>query len=58
MEMPWGKFQGDDIEDIPSSYLKWLIYNCEDEQIQQEAEKEYNYRSEAINDLGAFLELE
>jgi hypothetical protein len=46
MEMPFGKHKGEDLEDIPSDYLKWLIFNCEDELVQEEAEKEYNWRSD------------
>ena len=24
MDMPFGKYKGDDLEDIPNSYLQWL----------------------------------
>jgi uncharacterized protein (DUF3820 family) len=33
MKMPWGKFKGEDIEDIPSDYLQWLAENCENDKI-------------------------
>lgn len=46
MKMPWGKYRGKDIEDIPSSYLRWLTYNCEDDEIQQAAEQEHSWRTE------------
>jgi hypothetical protein len=26
-KFPWGKFKGDEIEDIPSSYIVWLLDN-------------------------------
>jgi len=29
MRMPWGKFKGEDLEDIESSYLLWVLENCE-----------------------------
>jgi uncharacterized protein (DUF3820 family) len=24
MKMPWGKYKGEEIESLPSSYLRWL----------------------------------
>jgi hypothetical protein len=47
MIMPWGKFQGEDIEDIPSDYLRWLAENCDDDLIATEADEEYNIREES-----------
>jgi uncharacterized protein (DUF3820 family) len=29
MKMPWGVFDGEELEGIPSGYLKWLAENCE-----------------------------
>ncbi len=29
MEMPFGKYRGCDIGDVPDSYLEWVIENCE-----------------------------
>ncbi len=29
MRMPWGKFRGQDIGDVPSSYLAWLVEECD-----------------------------
>jgi len=44
--MPWGKHKNEAIEDIPSSYLKWLAENCEDNDIQEAAEAEYEFRQD------------
>jgi hypothetical protein len=44
--MPWGKFKGKTLEDIPSSYLRWLQNNCEDDEIQEAAEAEYQWRTD------------
>ena len=48
MVMPWGKFKGKTIEDIPSGYLKWLIDKCEslDDDLIEAADTEYQWRSE------------
>lgn len=46
MIMPWGKHKGEDLEDIPSSYLKWLAENCEDEEICSAADDEYSWRTD------------
>jgi hypothetical protein len=46
MIMPFGKYHGTDIEDLPSSYLKWLAENCQDEDICEAADKEYSYRND------------
>ena len=45
MILPWGKFKGKDLEDIPSGYLKWLSENCEDDEIANAAYEEYEWRS-------------
>ena len=29
MEMPFGKHQGEDIEDLPISYVKWCLENLD-----------------------------
>ncbi len=42
--MPWGKFKGKSIEEIPSGYLRWLKDNCEDDEIMKSAEDEYVFR--------------
>lgn len=46
MEMPFGKHKGEEIEDLPSSYLRWLAENMEDEKIRSEAEQECDYRDD------------
>lgn len=52
MKMPWGKFKGKDIEEIPSGYLKWLAENCDNDSIAMEADKEWQWR-EKNNQHGA-----
>jgi len=44
--MPWGAFKGQEIQQIPSGYLKWLAENCEDETICCAADEEYNWRTD------------
>jgi hypothetical protein len=44
MKMPWGKYKGEEIEKIPSWYLKWIATNCDNERICCEADKEYQWR--------------
>lgn len=29
MKMPWGKHKGEDLEDIETSYLFWVMENCD-----------------------------
>lgn len=45
MIMPWGKHKGRAIEELPSGYLKWLADNCEDDEICEAAQTEYDFRS-------------
>jgi hypothetical protein len=45
MIMPWGKHTGKEIEDLPSSYLKWLAEYSDDDDICEEAYIEYHWRS-------------
>ena len=49
MLMPYGKFKNKPIEELPSSYLKWLAENIYDEYKKEDslclaADKEYSYR--------------
>lgn len=44
--MPWGKFRGELIEDLPSDYLWWLAENCADEHICNTASDLYGWRSD------------
>ena len=46
MKMPFGKFKGKDIEDLPSDYLKWVAGNVDDEDICCAADEEYRYRTD------------
>ena len=42
--MPYGKFKGREMTEIPSGYLKWLAENCEDEAICCATDEEYQWR--------------
>ncbi len=44
--MPWGKFKGQEMAEIPSGYLKWLAENCEDETICCAADEEFSERTD------------
>ena len=49
MEMPWGKYKGKEIENLPSWYLKWLAENINEKnpvgaQVCKEADEEYQFR--------------
>lgn len=49
MRMPFGKYAGEDIEDVPSKYLKWFLENIDPEttfleSIVEEVDKEYKWR--------------
>ena len=46
MQLPFGKFKGREMEDVPSSYLKWLAESCEDELICCAADEEYRFRTD------------
>lgn len=46
MKMPFGKFKGTDIEDLPSDYLKWMAENVDDEDICCAADEEYRFRTD------------
>lgn len=44
MKMPWGKFKGKDMEDIPSGYLHWLAESCKDDAIATAADEIWRWR--------------
>lgn len=44
--MSFGKHRGKSIEDVPSSYLRWVMENCDDTEALEAAENEYNYRTD------------
>ena len=46
MQMPWGKHRGKFIDDLPSSYLRWLAENCDDDAICEAADEEYTWRTD------------
>ncbi len=41
--MPWGKWKGERMQDIPPAYLRWLYYNIKQEGITRNNELVYNY---------------
>ena len=46
MIIPFGKYKGTNIEDLPSSYLKWLAENCDNDEICEAADEEYRWRKD------------
>ena len=46
MKMPFGKFKGQKIDDIPSDYLKWVSENVENEDVCCAADEEYRWRTD------------
>lgn len=46
--MVWriGKYSGREIEDVPSSYLKWVVENLEGEELLEAAEEELRCRDD------------
>lgn len=46
MNMPWGKHKGQDINSLPSDYLKWLAGECHDEDIAEAADLECQWRED------------
>lgn len=46
MEMPFGKHKGKLIEDLPSDYLHWLAENCDNEEIAEAADTEFQWRED------------
>lgn len=49
MYMPFGKYKGQDVEDVPSPYLRWFCENIEPDSSSMEdlieiCEEEYNFR--------------
>ena len=37
MEMPFGKYRGDDLMDLPEDYIEWVLENCDLRPILQKA---------------------
>jgi hypothetical protein len=48
MEMPFGKHEGEDIEDLPTGYIVWCLKNIEglDEEIEQDMDYELKKRTD------------
>lgn len=49
MKMPYGKYKGKSIKDLPSSYLKWIAENWKEDtknnkKICMTADKEWHFR--------------
>ena len=44
--MPYGKFKGKLLDDIPSKYLKWVAENYENEIVAVAADVVWNWREE------------
>uniref|UniRef100_A0A6M3KNA5 Putative quorum-sensing-regulated virulence factor n=1 Tax=viral metagenome TaxID=1070528 RepID=A0A6M3KNA5_9ZZZZ len=49
MRMPYGRFKGQEIEDLPSSYLKWIAENWDEKSttnkmICKAADEEWQFR--------------
>lgn len=42
--VPFGKYKGKIISDIPSGYLKWLAENAYIDEIAEAADAEYDFR--------------
>jgi len=60
MKMPAGKFYGLDIEDIPSSYLRWVAENwkertAQDKAVCAAADKEWSFREKTGTHFEAAL---
>lgn len=45
LAMPFGKYKGQYIHNLPSSYLHWLAVNCDwNTEVQEAADEEWQYR--------------
>jgi len=44
MKMPHGKYQGEELEQIPSEYLRWVAANWDEDELATAADQEYNER--------------
>ena len=51
MMMPWGKYEGHEIDTLPSWYLKWLAEECDNDDIATEADEEWQYREKTDTHL-------
>ena len=44
--LPWGIYRNEKIQDVRSSYLKWLSVNSYDKKIAEAADIEWRFREE------------
>lgn len=46
MKMPWGKHRDEEVEDLETSYIVWILENCEnlDSRLQEELEAQLSMR--------------
>lgn len=51
MQMPFGKYRGEELQDIPRDYLRWLLHNVELRGPALKAEVEYIVGEEAPEDF-------
>ena len=42
--MPYGKYKGVDMEEIPSNYLRWVAENFDDDVVASKADEEWQFR--------------
>jgi hypothetical protein len=47
MLMPWGKYRDEEVHTLPTDYLAWLIEECEDDEVREEAEQEFQRRQDS-----------
>lgn len=45
--MPWGKYEGQEMGELPSGYLVWLFENCSDDAIRDLAREEWEWRRDS-----------
>lgn len=44
--MPWGRYRGEAIEELPSRYLRWAAERAEDEDVAAAADEELRWRDD------------
>ena len=49
MEMPFGKYEGEDIEDLPTGYIVWCLENLDD--LDPELEMDMDYELKKRTDI-------
>ncbi|MEE9384337.1 MAG: DUF3820 family protein [Nannocystaceae bacterium] len=45
--MPWGKYEGQEMGELPAGYLVWLMENCSDDAIRDIAQEEWEWRRDS-----------